>query len=139
MNNADENKQIIQKSIQVVWREQNLSALKDFWTEDCLNHAMPMADNRGLNALKTYHESLLTNFAVFSNMQIEILQQIAEGDRVVTYMQSQGKHTGTFCEIPPTGKSILMSVIRIDRIQDGKIAEHWSVSDAGDLIQQLQN
>jgi predicted ester cyclase len=138
MNNVDENKQIIQKSIQVVWREQNLSALKDFWTEDCLNHAMPMADNRGLNSLKTYHESLLTNFAAFSNMQIEILQQIAEGDRVVTYMQSRGKHTGMFCEIPPTGKNISMSVIRIDRIQDGKIAEHWSVSDAGELIQQLQ-
>jgi predicted ester cyclase len=32
-----------------------------------------------------------------------------------------------------------MSVIRIDRIRDGKLAEHWSISDAGSLIEQLQN
>ncbi|NJR47191.1 MAG: ester cyclase [Hyellaceae cyanobacterium CSU_1_1] len=66
-----------------------------------------------------------TNFAAFSNIQIEILQQIAESDRVVTYMRSRGEHTGTFCEIPPTRKTISMSVIRIDLIQDGKIAEHY--------------
>ncbi|MBD2211237.1 ester cyclase [Nostoc linckia FACHB-104] len=26
----------------------------------------------------------------------------------------------------------------MDRIQDGKISEHWSVSDAAGLMQQLQ-
>jgi predicted ester cyclase len=139
MNNTEQNKQIIQKLIQVVWNEQNIDALKDFWTEDCINHAMPRVDNRGLNALQVYHESLFTDFSAFSNIQIKILQQIAEGDRVVTYMQSRGEHTGTFSQIPPTGKSVSMSLIRIDCIQDGKIAEHWSVSDAGSLIQQLQN
>ncbi|MFN6455887.1 MAG: ester cyclase [Nostoc sp. EfeVER01] len=30
-------------------------------------------------------------------------------------------------------------MIRIDRVQDGKIAEHWSVSDAAGLMQQLQS
>ncbi|MGL5834160.1 MAG: ester cyclase, partial [Waterburya sp.] len=139
MNNANQNKQIVQKLIQLVWEEHNLKALKDFWTEDCINHAMPRKDNQGLNALQVYHESLFTDFSAFSNIQIKILQQIAEGDRVVTYMQSRGEHTGTFFQIPPTGKSVSISVIRIDRIQDGKIAEHWSVSDAGSLIQQLQN
>lgn len=37
----------------------------------------------------------------------------------------------------PTGKNVLMSVIRIDRVQDDKIAEHWSVSDAASLMLQL--
>ncbi|MBR8835260.1 MAG: ester cyclase [Stigonema ocellatum SAG 48.90 = DSM 106950] len=31
-----------------------------------------------------------------------------------------------------------MSAIQIDRLQDGKIAEHWSVSDTAALMQQLQ-
>lgn len=52
MTDADKNKQIIQNFVQVVWNGQNLTALKDFWTEDCINHAMPGSDNRGLDALR---------------------------------------------------------------------------------------
>ena len=139
MTDADQNKQIIQNFIQVVWNGQNLNALKDFWTEDCINHAMPGSENRGLDALRVYHDSFFDDFfSAFPDIQIEIMQQVAEGDRVATYIISKGKHSGAFYGVPPTGKSISTSVIRIDRIQDGKIAEHWSVSDAAGLMQQLQ-
>jgi steroid delta-isomerase-like uncharacterized protein len=140
MTDTDKNKQIIQNLIQVVWNGQNLNALKDFWTENCINHAMPGSDNCGLEALRIYHESFFSAFfSAFSNVQIEIMQQVAEGDQVVTYITTQGKHSGAFYGMPPTGKSMSTSVIRIDRIQDDKIAEHWSVSDAAGLMQQLQN
>jgi len=33
---------------------------------------------------------------------------------------------------------VALATIRIDRIQGGKIAEHWSVADVAGLIQQLQ-
>jgi steroid delta-isomerase-like uncharacterized protein len=140
MTDADKNKQIIQNFVQVVWNGQNLTALKDFWTEDCINHAMPGSDNRGLNALRVYHDSFFDDFfSAFPDIVIEIMQQVAEDNRVVTYITSKGKHSGAFYGISPTGKSISTSVIRIDRIQDGKIAEHWSVSDAAGLMQQLQS
>jgi steroid delta-isomerase-like uncharacterized protein len=139
MSDTNKNKQIIQNFVQAVWNDRNLTALKDFWAEDCLNHAMPGTDNRGLNALRIYHESFFDDFFLaFPNTQIEIVQQVAEEDRVVTYITSQGTHNGAFYGIPPTGKSISTSAMRIDRIQDGKIAEHWSVSDAASLMQQLQ-
>jgi steroid delta-isomerase-like uncharacterized protein len=139
MSDTNKNKQIIQNFVQAVWNDRNLTALKDFWAEDCLNHAMPGTDNRGLNALRIYHESFFDDFFfAFPNIQIEIVQQVAEEDRVVTYITSQGTHSGAFYGTPPTGKSISTSAMRIDRIQDGKIAEHWSVSDAASLMQQLQ-
>lgn len=82
-----------------------------------------------ITALRVYHESFFANFSAFTNIQIEIVQQVAEGDRVATYITTQGKHSGVFYGMPPTGKNISTSVIRIDRVQDGKIVEHWSVSD----------
>jgi steroid delta-isomerase-like uncharacterized protein len=140
MNEPDRNKQIIQNFIQIVWNDRDLSALKDFWAEDCVNHAMPGTDNRGLNALRIYHDSFFDDFfAAFPDIQIEIVQQVAEGDRIATYITSQGTHRGAFYGIPPTGKSISTSVIRIDWVRDGKIAEHWSVSDAAGLMQQIQS
>jgi steroid delta-isomerase-like uncharacterized protein len=140
MSDNDKNKQIIQNFVQVVWNDRDLSALKDFWAEDCVNHAMPGLENRGLNALRIYHDSFFDDFfSAFPDIQIEIVQQVAEGDRIATYITSQGTHSGAFYGILPTGKSISTSVIRIDRFQDGKIAEHWSVSDAAGLMQQIQS
>jgi steroid delta-isomerase-like uncharacterized protein len=140
MTDSDKDKQVIQNFIQVVWNGRNLNALKDFWTEDCINHAMQGSDNRGLDALRVYHDSFFDDFFfAFPDIQIEIVQQVAEDNRVVTYIISKGKHSGIFYGIPPTGKSISTSVIRIDRIQGDKIAEHWSVSDAAGLMQQLQS
>jgi steroid delta-isomerase-like uncharacterized protein len=140
MSDTDKNKQIIKNFVRVVWNGRDLTALKDFWTEDCLNHAMPGTDNRGLNALRIYHDSFFDDFfSAFPDIQIEIVQQVEEGDRIATYITSQGIHSGAFYGIPPTGKHISTSVIRIDRIQDGKIAEHWSVSDAASLMQQIQS
>lgn len=140
MTDLDKNKQIIQHFVQAVWNDRNLNALPDFWTEECINHAMPSPGNFGIAALRAYHESFFTDFfTAFPDIQIEIMQQVAEGDRVVTYITSHGQHRGEFYGVLPTGKSISTSVIRIDRVQDGKIAEHWSVSDAAGLMHQLQS
>jgi steroid delta-isomerase-like uncharacterized protein len=139
VSDINQNKQVIQNFMQVVWNGRNLTALKDFWSDDCVNHAMPGADNHGLVALRVYHDSFFDDFfAAFPDIKIVITQQIAEGDRVATYITSQGTHSGSFYGVPATGKTISTSVIRIDRVQDGKITEHWSVSDAGSLMQQIQ-
>lgn len=139
MTDLDKNKQVIQNFIQTVWNGRNLTALKDFWTEDCVNHAMLGTNNRGLDMLRLYHDSFFDDFfSAFPDIQIEIMQQVAEDDRVVSYITSHGTHSGSFYGITPTGRSISTSVMRIDRVQDGKIKEHWSVSDAAGLMQQIQ-
>lgn len=139
MSNLKTNKQIVSDLIREVWHQGNLDILSDFWSEDCINHAMPAANNRGLEALRIYHESLsVTLTEAFTDFQTEILQQIAEGETVVTQMRSTGKHQGTFLGIPATSKNITLSAMRIDRLQDGKIIEHWSIADMAGLMQQLQ-
>lgn len=137
--NPDENKQIIRNSIQTVWIDQDIDALPNFWTADCINHAMPKgADNRGLAVLRTYHEQFGAFLSAFSDVRIEILQQVAERDRVVTQLLTRARHTKPFMNVPPMGKDVSLSTIRIDRLEGGKIAEHWSVADVTDFMQQLQ-
>jgi predicted ester cyclase len=135
MSDLNINKQLVRDFINKVWHGQNLAVLADFWTTDCINHAMPGIENQGIALLTAYHQPF---FAAFANLKVEIIQQIAEDDRVMTYMLSEADHSGEFFGIPPTGKHISTVAIRIDRIQNGKIAEHWSVSDISSLIQQLQ-
>ncbi len=134
-----EQKERLQTFVQKVWREGNLDALPEFWTPDCLNHAMPVRNPRGLEQLRVYHESLFREFAAFSEFEIEIVQQIGEGDRLVTHFLSKAKHTGIFQGIPATGKNVSFVSIRIDRFEEEKIAEHWSVGDVAGMLAQLQS
>lgn len=135
MDDTHWNKQVIQDFIQVVWREGQLDKLGEFWTEDCINHAAPSGEEKGLSALRAYHAQFAT---AFSDMQINLQQQVAEADRVVTQIIATVRHVGTFLGIAPTGRTVSLATIRIDRMQGGKIAEHWSVADMAGLVQQLK-
>ena len=59
------------------------------------------------------------------------------GDRVVTAGTFTAKHLGTFQGLPPTGNFIRLSIMHIDRVENGQIAEHWGQGDALGLMQQL--
>ncbi len=138
MTDLSATKEIVRDFIRTVWEGRDLAVLASFWTEECVNHAMPGPDNHGLAALRAYHEQFFADFSAFSRVEIEVVQQVAEGDRVVTQMITRGTHSGPFYGLPPTGKEVSLSTIRIDRLQDGRIAEHWSVADVAGLMQQLQ-
>jgi predicted ester cyclase len=139
MSNEERNKKRLREFIQVVWEQHDLSALPTFWTADCMNHASPEPNNVGLSALLAYHEGFITGFLpAFSNPRIEFLQQVAEGDRVVSQMVFTARHTGSVFGKAPTGKIVSLASIRIDRFEGDKIAEHWSVADMAGFTEQLQ-
>jgi predicted ester cyclase len=81
-------------------------------------------------ALQRYHEGFAQWFRDFDDIKSEIQQQIAESDRVVTQMVLRAVHRAKH-------RSVSLATIRIDRIAEGKIAEHWSVADMSGLTQQL--
>ena len=127
---TDANKLVVSRFIEVVWREGHLDRLPEFWTAECVNHADPTLKNQGLDALKQYHEGFAESFADFEGTNIALEQQVAENDRVVTQMVTRAVHK-------PTGRHVSLATIRIDRLAQGRIAEHWSVADMAGLMKQL--
>ena len=131
------NKQTVLDLIETVWRRGELNRLADFWTPDCINHAASPGSETGLAALARYHEQFGPFFAGLSDIAITMLQQIGDGDRVVTHVQLKARHTGVFMSIAATMRMISLVTIRIDRFEAGRIAEHWSVADLAGLMQQI--
>jgi steroid delta-isomerase-like uncharacterized protein len=66
-----------------------------------------------------------------------VLDQLAEGDRVVTRGVFTGTHLGPFKGFPATGNKIEFSWMTIDRIVDGLIAEHRVEQDNVALLRQV--
>lgn len=139
VDQGEQNKRRLREFVRSVWEERDLSALPTFWTADCVNHAAPGPGNVGLDALRAYHEGFLAGLLpAFSDPRIEYVQQVAEGDRVVSQMAFRAVHTGPVFGKPPTGRAVSLASIRIDRFEGGRIAEHWSVADMHGFMQQLQ-
>ena len=75
--------------------------------------------------------------AAFPDLHGEIVEQMADGDGVATRKTFHGTHQGPLMGIPPTGKSVAISVIDLVRVRDGRIVEHWNVVDVPGLMAQL--
>jgi steroid delta-isomerase-like uncharacterized protein len=73
----------------------------------------------------------------FPDLRITVEEIVAEGDIVATRNAFHGTHTGDFQGIPPTNKRVAFSEQTFDRMEDGKVAEHWFELDQLGLLQQL--
>jgi steroid delta-isomerase-like uncharacterized protein len=75
--------------------------------------------------------------SAFPDLHIEAHEMLTEGDLACARVTSTGTHQGEFMGMPPTGKRIEVDSIDIVRFRDGKAVEHWGVTDAMLMMQQL--
>jgi steroid delta-isomerase-like uncharacterized protein len=73
----------------------------------------------------------------FPDLHHDILDIVAEGDKVAVRYNIIGTHKGELQGIPPTGKEVSFSAMAFITLVDGKIAEEWEIADTMGLMQQI--
>jgi predicted ester cyclase len=73
----------------------------------------------------------------FPDVTSTIEDLIAEGDKVVARWRSHATHQGDYMGIAPSGKEVEFTGISVYRIEEGKIAESWTVEDQLGLMRQI--
>jgi predicted ester cyclase len=68
-------------------------------------------------------------FTSFPDVSSTIEQQTVEGTWVTTRMTLRGTHLGAFMGVAPTGTAIEIMHISLDQVEEGKVVEHFGVSD----------
>ena len=68
-------------------------------------------------------------FTSFPDLSSTSEQQTVEGEWVTTRTTLRGTHLGDFMGVAPTGKTIEIMNISLDQIVQGKVVEHFGVSD----------
>lgn len=76
-------------------------------------------------------------FQAFPDGQHTFEQVLVDGNCVVTCGTFIGTHRATFQGLPATGQQVKISLMHIDRVEDGQIVEHWGQGDQLGLIKQL--
>jgi steroid delta-isomerase-like uncharacterized protein len=63
--------------------------------------------------------------------------QVADGEYVMTLIEAGGTFKEALYDLQPTGQPITMSGIALHRVQNGRLVEHWGISDFVSLFQQI--
>lgn len=74
----------------------------------------------------------------FPDLAVDIYEQVAEGDLVVTRKALVATHKDVFMGIEATGRRVRIDTIDIVRLRDGRYTEHWAVRDMLNVQQQLK-
>lgn len=75
--------------------------------------------------------------AAFPDLQFQINDLVAKGDKVWAYITIRGTHKGQFMDMAPTGKTIEVKGFDIVRLANGKAVEHWGLTDSMTMMMQL--
>jgi steroid delta-isomerase-like uncharacterized protein len=73
----------------------------------------------------------------FPDFHVEVLDLIAEDDKVASYLLMRGTNTGDYRRGGATHKQGTMRAFFLWRVADGKLAESWGMADRFQFLQQL--
>jgi general secretion pathway protein G len=79
--------------------------------------------------LEGVKEKILEFRRICPDLKLTIEQQISEGEWVVTKVTARGTHKGVVLGMNPTGKSIEITAVGIDRVVNGLIVEQGGTAD----------
>ena len=133
---ADDIKTVVRRAFEDIWDNGTLARVDEVLSSDFVRHGPTSleGDIRGREGFK----QLVTMYrTAFPDLKVPIEQQVVEGDLVVTRWTARGTHGGDLQGIAPTGKSIAVQGILIDRVSGGQIQEEWAVYDSLGLMQQV--
>lgn len=132
----DQNKEIVIRFNEEVIGQGNLQSFRELVATDVVNHSAPPGSPNGPQSMGYFIFEILRKG--FPDIRAEILDQIAEGDKVTTRKVLRGRQSGEFMGIPPTRKNVAIKVIDIVRLSDGKYVEHWGMSDLAEVVKELR-
>jgi predicted ester cyclase len=115
---------VARKALELVCARGDLDLAQECYAADFVDH---------VNALDLYgHEGIRHSTdlyrALFDDLKIRVVDQITEGDRVVSRWVMTGSNRARPAEL---------SGITISRMEAGRIVEDWSALDSLELLRQL--
>lgn len=132
-NTSQENAALVRKFLTDVVAGGDIDAVEAFLTDDPVDHNLVFGERRVRDPMT----SLGWRVLAATDVGVEIEDVVAAGEMVAVRGTVTGTHTKSLVDLAPTGRSFEIDYVWFCRIQDGQIAEIWSLPDGLGLLQQL--
>jgi predicted ester cyclase len=124
MTTVAENRDVVRTALEIVCARGDMERAPSCYAEDFVDHVGRL-EYRGLDGVR---RSTARYRELIDDLAFEVLDQVAEGDRVASRFALTGSNRG---------RRIRMEAIVFSRLRDGRIVEDWSGFDSLELLRQL--
>lgn len=121
---AQDPKTVARRALEEVCARGDFERARELYSPSFRDHVGTLE----FHGLEGVRQSVTMYRSIFPDLEIEVADQIVEGDRVASRWIARGTNRG---------RSATLHGITISRIEDGKIAEDWSHADGLGLLRQL--
>lgn len=126
----DANKALVERYIAEAWNRGNVALVGEIFEANYIGSGYG-----GVAGLQTAITSYRTSFP---DLHFIIEDVVAEADKIAYRWTARGTHHGTYEDIAPTGKPMIVTGITMLRIVDGKIVEDHSQTTVPSINEQLE-
>lgn len=131
---AQAGKKALRRVLTEVFEQGRIDVLDEVVTPDFVNHRVPPGLGPTVAGVKRV---VAMERAAFPDLTYTVEREVEEGDFVIQVALARGTHLGTIFGVPGTGREVSWRQVHIARIRDGRMAEHWGVSDLAALWVQI--
>jgi predicted ester cyclase len=134
-NSTEQNKAIVRRFNKECLEQGIPASFEELLADGVINHSAPPGRPNGKESFYFFLNEVLRKG--FPDVEVEIIEQIAENDLVTTRKKIRGTHLGEVLGHPPTHRRVEFNVIDIIRLKDGQYQEHWGQTDFLEVLRQL--
>jgi len=122
--------------IDAVYNAHNPDAIDKYFAPSVTVHSVApeVEGGNGTAYLKDLAKTLIT---AFPDLHVTVDEVVQEEKRLAARVTLEGTHKGEFAGISPTGRKVKVANFAMYRVENGKIAEVWSLTDLAQLRIQL--
>ena len=128
----EEKKYIARKYIEELQNAKNISIIDELLTADCIIRIGSRIVDK-----EKYKNIVRSNYKSFPDNHVEIINQIAEDDTVVTQWKSSFTHTQRIMDMEPTFEEVVIAGTSIHKIIGSMIVEIWIYWDRQEMLDHL--
>ena len=124
MTGAAENRDVARMALEQVCARGDMALAPRCYAEDFVDHVGRL-EYRGLEGVRRSTEGYRR---LFDDLAFDVVDQVAEGDRVASRWVLTGSNRG---------RSVRLRGMTISRLREGRIVEDWSAFDGLELLRAL--
>ncbi len=132
---TEQNKTLVRRVNKEFIEGGNIDTFNEIFAEEFVNHTAPPGSPKNRDGVIYFFNHLLK--PAFPDLTVEIHDMVAEAEKVTTRKSFHATHKGEFFGVKPTGKNVVMEIIDIIELRNGKYMGHWGILDLHSLMAQL--
>jgi len=131
---VQDNATVVRRFVDEVITQGQIERAAEFAWDDVVEQVPFPGQGPGLEGLKDVLRGMR---AAFPDLVFSIVEQVAEGEKVVSRFEWTGTHKGPFLGVAATGRPVRVWGIVIDRLVAGRIKETRIIMDIFGLMMQM--